>query len=150
MKRPCDCNRAKAGEPFEQGQCRLCWLALNDARYQRLWTQAADPRPKKAQAPIDGPGTELRRLLKELGVTEFAGCGCANKAKQMNAWGVAGCREHFAEIRTWLDEAAAKASWLDKIRAAGNAVAAGILIDPRDVLASLITIAIERARVHGH
>lgn len=145
MKRPCDCDQAKAGEPYKPGQCRLCWLALNDARYQKLWTEPADPHPKKEPVPIDGPGTELQRLLKQLGLSEFTGCGCESKARQMNRWGVDGCREYFDEIRGWLSEAAEKASWADKIRAAGKAVACKVVIDPRDPPGSLVRIAIARA-----
>jgi hypothetical protein len=66
----------------------------------------------------------------------------------MDALGPAGCREHFDEIKAWLNDAAAKASWLDKLRAAGNALAAGLMIDPLDVAGSLVRIAIERAEHH--
>jgi hypothetical protein len=68
---------------------------------------------------------------------------------QMDRWGVAGCREHFDEIRGWLIEAQAQASWFDKIRATGNAVAGGIPIDPLDVAGSLVRLAIERAETTG-
>jgi hypothetical protein len=114
---------------------------MNDARYQKLWTKPADKRERKST----GPGTALKRLLSELGVTDFAGCGCDGKAKQMNDWGVTGCREHFAEIRTWLIEAQAKASWFDKARAGINAALIGLPIDPTDVAGSLVRLAIERA-----
>lgn len=63
----------------------------------------------------------------------------------MDHWGIAGCREHFAEIREWLNEAAAKANWLDKVKAAASAVVAGIFIDPLDAAGSLVRLAIARA-----
>lgn len=63
----------------------------------------------------------------------------------MDAWGPDGCREHFDEIKAWLNEAAAKASWTDKVKAAAVAITTGISIDPLDVAGSLVRIAIERA-----
>lgn len=34
--RHCNCNNALKGN-YDKTQCRLCWLALNDKRYQKLW-----------------------------------------------------------------------------------------------------------------
>lgn len=34
--RPCSCGRAVSGA-YDTGQCRPCWLFLNDARYAALW-----------------------------------------------------------------------------------------------------------------
>lgn len=36
MKRPCTCNRVTSSE-WSQDQCRLCWLATYDDRYQKLF-----------------------------------------------------------------------------------------------------------------
>lgn len=36
MKRPCDCNRVTSPE-WSPDQCRLCWLATYDERYQKLF-----------------------------------------------------------------------------------------------------------------
>ena len=54
-----------------------------------------------------GPGAELQKILKlpmAILVRLYrvdprgCGCGCARYARQMDEWGVAGCRERFEEI----------------------------------------------------
>ena len=133
---PCNCNR--------EG-CRLCWLAANDPRYQKLWANRKATKQPAVKATTTGPGTELTALLKSLGLKTTAGCKCAKRARQMDAWGVAGCRERFAEIRSWLVEARGQASWLDSLRAGANIVASGLEVDPLDVETSLLSIALARA-----
>jgi hypothetical protein len=99
------------------------------------------------RAPQHGPGTELKKLLAELGITSFKGCDCESKAAQMNRWGVEGCRERFYTLRGWIVEAQEKAGWLATITAAANAATSGLAlqIDPLDVPGSLVRLAIERA-----
>lgn len=104
-----------------------------------------DTRRRLPPAPKEGPGTELKKLLAELGITGVQGCGCERKAGAMNRWGVAGCRERFAEIRQWLVNARGKATWTETIRAATAVLYVGLPVDPLDVEGSLVRIAIERA-----
>lgn len=108
--------------------------------YQDNWLQLATEQ-------ADGPGTQLKNLLAELGIKDFAGCGCASKMRRMNRWGVEKCREKFATIRGWLVEAQAKAGWQTTITAAAKAATSGLAmqIDPLDIPGSLVRIAIERA-----
>ena len=102
-------------------------------------------RPQPVPAPTEGPGTELRRLLEELGLHESAGCQCDQHAAQMNRWGIDGCREHRPEIVVWLKDAQTKAGTWDLIAAAGRAIVRMLPIDPRDIYGSLIDIAISRS-----
>lgn len=95
--------------------------------------------------PRSGPGTELSKLLAELGLKTSAGCRCKNRARQMDSWGVSGCWEHFEEIVAWLQEARGKASWTETITAAAAVLTSGLQIDLLDLEGSLIRIAIERA-----
>lgn len=37
MKRPCTCNRVTSPD-WSADQCRLCWLATYDERYQKLFS----------------------------------------------------------------------------------------------------------------
>jgi hypothetical protein len=105
-----------------------------------------DHQRLRRAAPKFGPGTELTALLAELGITDFRGCGCASKARQMDRWGVAGCRQHFGTIRGWLVEAMQKASWTSKLSAALLAAKTGLAlsIDPTDIPGSLAELAIAR------
>jgi len=91
-----------------------------------------------------GPGSQLRAILRDLGVGDFPGCDCPARIAQMNEWGPAGCRENFATIRGWLLEGAA-ADWLGTIKAAAAALAGGLPIDPLDPAGGLVRLAIERA-----
>lgn len=45
-----------------------------------------------------GPGSELRRLLEQFGITATQGCGCHEFATVMDAWGPDGCRQRREEI----------------------------------------------------
>jgi hypothetical protein len=68
-----------------------------------------------------GPGTEIEKLLKSLDLAGWRGCGCAGKVRQMNAWGVVGCRKHRDQIVGWLREASRQAGWRTKLAAATKA-----------------------------
>lgn len=102
----------------------------------------------------DGPGTELMSTLHSLGITQTDDCGCGAKAAQMNAWGTAGCREHFEEIVQWLRDGSDKFKWPAKLKAAANAVTSGLLGELRDTglftdwtdpFPALVELAIRRA-----
>lgn len=80
--------------------------------------------PGDARVPL--PGSELKNLLAEWGVSTEEGCGCEGKSHQMNVWGVDGCKQNRAEIVEWLQAAAAKKGWLASLAAA---VASGSLVD---------------------
>lgn len=47
-------------------------------------------RPENFRTP-HGPGTELSRLLKRLGIEPTPTCQCRAKAQQMDAWGCDEC-----------------------------------------------------------
>lgn len=98
------------------------------------------------QPATSGPGTELKGLLSELGLTTTSGCGCDDKARQMDAWGIDGCRERRAEIIAWLRDAKSQvgSSW-DIIAAVGRAVVRMLPISPLDPYGSLVDEAIRRA-----
>jgi hypothetical protein len=43
--------------------------------------------PEPAPIPTSGPGTELSKLLKRIGIEPTPTCACRAKAAQMDAWG---------------------------------------------------------------
>lgn len=92
-----------------------------------------------------GPGTELTKLLKELGIRADGCGGCHDMAAKMDRWGPDGCREHRAEIVEHLREKAAKRKWTEKLTAAANAAAMGLWLNPLDLYGSLADEAIRRA-----
>lgn len=100
---------------------------------------AAGPRPV---APVQrGPGTELHKLIAELGIQPDASCGCEAMGQKMDAWGPAGCREHRGEILAHLESAYSSTDWPTVLRAGTLAIARGL---PKS-LGGLLDLAIARA-----
>jgi hypothetical protein len=92
----------------EDAYKRLC-LKYRSAR--RASSNAA-PQPKTASIPTThGPGTELKKLLKKVGITSSPTCSCNARARKMDieearepGW----CEAHLDEIVGWLREEATK------------------------------------------
>lgn len=64
-------------------------------------------------APTSGPGVELKKLLKRIGIVATPNCACNARARRMDieearepGW----CEAHLDEIVGWLREEAAKRS----------------------------------------
>ncbi len=156
--RPCHCDRK---------ECGLCHLWHTSPLHRRLWTTGEwdGPAPLPATLvppnarslsealvqPDGGPGTELSELVKGYGIGIDATCGCYAYARQMDRWGVAGCRGRRAEIVRYFGAKVKGASWREKlravVRAAGDALAGGFVPDPADVPGSLVDEAVRRAEV---
>ena len=103
--------------------------------------------PAGARLIPSGPGTELMKLLRDLGINPPKGCECKRRAAEMDAWGVEGCRQRRAEIVGWMREAWGQAGWGELLLAAARAAAGGLALrlDPFDVAGSLIDEANRRA-----
>jgi hypothetical protein len=68
-------------------------------------------QPPQPPAPTHGPGTELKKLLKRVGITASPTCSCNARARRMDeeearepGW----CEAHLDEIVGWLREEATK------------------------------------------
>jgi hypothetical protein len=98
-------------------------------------------------SPGFGPGTQLKALLKTLGIEPSPKCDCNARAMQMDVWGVAGCREHRDEIVGWMRDGQTRWGWKDKVAAAAKAVTSGLAfkLNPLDPYPSLIDEAIRLA-----
>lgn len=96
-----------------------------------------------------GPGTELKEVLKMAGITPVAGCKCNRRLQQMNDWGVEGCRENFDKIVKWLRKDQKKWGSLDKWKAAAKLLlknpALALTLNPKDPFPGLVRAAIKRA-----
>jgi len=89
---------------------------------QTVVPKAAKPRPPKVEEVGHGPGTELKALLKRVGIVASAGCSCNTRAKLMDAnefnepgW----CEKNLETICNWLQEEATKRK-LPFLRMAGK------------------------------
>ena len=81
-----------------------------------------------------GPGTELKALLKKIGITASPGCSCNKRAKTMDDMGCDWCEANIDTIDGWLAEEANKRK-LPYLSMAGK---------------TLIRLAIRRARKKGN
>ena len=66
----------------------------------------AKPETKSPPVPVAGPGTHLHCLLAGWGILPDAGCGCDDKAAEMDAQGPAWCRDNLEVLVDWLMEPA--------------------------------------------
>jgi hypothetical protein len=79
-------------------------------------THPAYPRAKRVQQPTfaratkptGGPGTELKKLLRLVGITAKPTCPCNAHAVQMDIWGADECQQRLDEIVGWLREEAGR------------------------------------------
>jgi len=94
-----------------------------------------------------GPGTELKELLAELGITYTPDCGCEGRMQEMNRLGVAGCRQELPRLAEQLRAAAEKAAMTTiKAHTAWRALVIGVAWQCLgDRYVGLITEAIARA-----
>ena len=80
-----------------------------------LLARDPEPRPKEQIFPWPkgyGPGTELKAILASVGINPTPNCSCNARMKQMDVWGIEGCKEHFDEIVGWLNESAESWGWV--------------------------------------
>jgi len=117
-------------------EVRPCIVSEDGAQITVDETHAAYPRRPKAgivlpaEPPAYGPGTEMKKLLKAVGITATPNCSCNARARQMDVWGCDECERRLEEIVDWLGEEAARRK-LPYLRAAGR---------------QLVKLAIRRAR----
>ena len=121
------------------------WVRVyrSDAQYG-LSVYSCDP---KAVDVDRGPGTELARFLRQIGIAAGAGCDCKAKQATMDQWGVAGCRERRELIVGWVTEGAPRWGWAERLKAIALAVTTGLAwkLDPADPYGSLVDLAIDTA-----
>lgn len=131
-------------EDFPLSCCGRRYASLAEIR-------TAKPAPAAAPVPTEGPGSELKAIFGQLGVTESLGCGCEALAKQMNQWGAEQCRKNRALIVKQIIDTAAKKGWGETLAAGWASLTTGLAmrINPRDRFGSLVDLAIERAKAKG-
>lgn len=105
------------------------------------------PVPLRPGIPGYGPGTELKRLIASLGINPSPSCDCNAKARQMDAWGVEGCKKNRDQIVQGIRDNSPRWGWMDKVKAAALAVTKGIAfkLDITDPYGSLVDLAIRIA-----
>lgn len=99
-----------------------------------------------------GPGTEMKLIFSQLGIYPRYSCECNARARQMDEWGVDGCKDpkNRKEIVDWLTEQQRIRTWSQTLRdiASGvRAIVKGDLpwLNPLDLPSSILDEAIRRA-----
>lgn len=153
-------NKGEDGQPGLLHAARQ-WMDKNPEWFGQFHTEdqygltilgrVPKDRPKTPVHPILpswGPGTELKKLLKEIGIEENPRCDCNAKARQMDAWGIDGCQERLDTIVKWMKDNYVRWGWKDRVTAAAKAVKTGLAfkLNPLDPFPSLIQAAIEEAK----
>lgn len=122
--------------------------SLSDGEEDTEATAAlVDKSIDQSATPADGPGFCLEALFRQLEIPYREDCNCRQLARQMDVWGVDGCRAHFDEIVEHLRLNAEKYSFLQHVKAAALAVAAGLFgrINPVDPFPGLVEEVLRRA-----
>lgn len=123
----CPCELPEAGERIydcERLGCRMtphyCKLYQTREDYRNSWNAGRGPaqnlpdakpqnqRARKKRKPTTGPGTELKRLLRWVGITDTGCGGCGGMAGRMDRMGSGACREMLDLIVGHLEKQAAR------------------------------------------
>jgi len=104
---------------FERGytleEVMPCVVSQNGDEWTIDVTHEKYPRPKNDATEISsnnqviiehGVGTELKKLLKLIGITASPTCACNARAKEMNERGIQWCKDNIDTIALWLKEEA--------------------------------------------
>jgi len=110
---------------------------------------ATDSQKVRLEAILTGSGvgSQLWRLLTELGIEHKPSCSCLDWAERMNAWGPKGCRLARPEIVRHMKDSAKNYGWSDVGKAVAKAIASGLALrlSVLDPYGSLLDEAIRRA-----
>ena len=80
---------------------------------ETVWEMSKEDYDRiREEYTLGGPGTELKRLLKMIGIMATPNCQCNQRAKVMDERGVQWCRDNIEEIVDWLKEESDKRGML--------------------------------------
>jgi len=112
LREPLPCDDRKDGRCVRFGiSAHQPWCLLCETKpaYRKAWEEGRGPGQGEFAGPTDkplptngGPGTELHRLLKRLGIHETPDCPCMAHMNTMDSRGAEWCEEHIDTIIGWL------------------------------------------------
>ena len=120
-----------AGEPIPERDRQ----AVAPTIIPKSRASARKPAPK---LDVIGVGSELHSLLAAIGINEASGCGCKQKAAEMDSNGIAWCEANREGLTRWmmraseerLRERQSKLLWLPQsARMASTSIVAGQMLD---------------------
>lgn len=90
------------------------WYCINcngsplKGNYKRVCKNNRKLQPTTVVGFPQGPGVELKRLLRKIGIVPEANCKCKDHAKQMDDLGVDWCEANIEQVIDWMAEEAKK------------------------------------------
>lgn len=155
MSRPERACRLKHLDPREfVSECGLCRFSVQHPGFYNGDTEWAHMPPvvytrptqvvRTEAIPEEGPGTELKKILADMGIQPKASCSCTKRAIQMDQWGVDGCRKNLEQILEWVRDEWVKLEWMERVKLGYRAVLKGLGISA-DPIRSVVEEAIRRA-----
>lgn len=128
------------------------WAVIDHTKAQYGLTVLSCLISDRPEKPVEGfniphgPGSELKKILNQLGIHPSPDCSCNSRAAQMDIWGVEGCEkdDNFKTIVGWLKEG----TWKGLTTAAFMSFATGIafeinILHPYE---SLVRLCLKRAK----
>lgn len=109
-----------------QPGCFACEKWANDPAYRAMWSGEPAHTVTIIAPPKYGPGTELAKLLGELGFNSANSCGCEAMKNWMNRLGVEGCKREREKIIAHLNSQKETTTFGKKIMAALKAAVSDI------------------------
>lgn len=95
-------------------------------------------------------GTALKRIFQQIGINPKRTCNCVQLSKQMDEWGIEGCRLRRTRIVTALKESRKKWGWFDTFDAALKVATSSLAVKaaqyPFNPLLGIVDEAIEQAQ----
>ncbi len=110
-------SKCKCNSP---GYCSLMKRQMSETRYNEckykpgyfdVFLKDAEkkggkPVSKPVVKPEKGPGTELKKLLKKIGIEATENCPCNSRIKKMDQEGISWCETNIEQIVDWMEEEA--------------------------------------------
>lgn len=116
----CECDMAGFCERHKVNKTNLLHRKCQEGgEFWQAWENSRGPGQDREHTPAiprpKGVGSHLKRILKIDGYYAYTGCACDDRAKIMNSWGPAKCRDQREQIIAWLSEEAKKRDWVQKV-----------------------------------
>ncbi len=127
---------------YQSARCARCGFEI--PKYPANHDLQIPCSGSRRQVVVDGPGTELKKILNGLGLKPKAQCGCDAKVAEMNVLGPDGCRQRRAELIEHLKGAYHTIGWIELLE-----IGAKVIAEPwfsiTDPIGSMLDEAIRRA-----
>ena len=142
------CSRPQALNPVTLRLCRRL-LSIDDPKLIQASKQAySDSFANLLEINNGiGVGSQLWKLLSELGIEHRSDCSCLDWAVRMNNWGAEGCRLYKKDIINHIKSSSKSYGWGDITKAVTKAISSGLAfrLSITDPFGSLLDEAIRLA-----